>query len=135
MSELESYIRVGQRIRFAYGVHDCLLWPAGWVMVRGRGDPAAAFRGRYSTAAGARRFVIRHGGLECIARKGARSVGLEEIDPADALPGDVAVGHAGPNDWGDEPVGMIRAGRYWAALDARCGVVVGPATPLAAWRV
>lgn len=132
---LGEYLRRQARCAFVWGVNDCLLWTANWAWVRGRHDAAQPFRGWYATKAAARRIVKRGGGMRAVASAGAGRAGLAEIDPANAVPGDIGLGFLGESGWPGEPAGLIRAGAYWAGLPAAGGVLIGEAKMVAAWRV
>jgi hypothetical protein len=132
---LGEYLRRQARCRFVYGLNDCLLWTASWAWVRGHPDAAAPFRGRYATRDAASRIVRRGGGMLAMARAGARRAHLVEIDPANAVRGDIGLGFLGETAWPGEPAGLIRAGSYWAGLPAGGGVLLGEAEMVAAWRV
>lgn len=73
---------------FAPGTHDCALFVAGAIHAMTGEDPAAPFRGRYTTVRGGLR-VIRDAGfgdpVEMVASR------LEEVAPLMAQVGDIAV--------------------------------------------
>lgn len=72
---------------FSWGTHDCCLWAADCVQAVTGTDPAAKWRGTYSTAIGAARLVEDLGGMEAI---GAMSGGPECL-PLAAGVGDVGL--------------------------------------------
>lgn len=75
--------------RFAFGVWDCGLLCAEWVrLVRGV-DPAAAWRGRYSTELGLARLLKRRGGLVAHFDQCLAGVGIFRTDEPGR--GDIAV--------------------------------------------
>ncbi|MTH62114.1 hypothetical protein GL300_23225 [Paracoccus litorisediminis] len=82
------------RTSFAYGRHDCALFAAGAVAAMTGTDHARGWRGYRSRAAGLRK--LREAGFEDHIALVASH--LEEIHPALAAPGDVAVveGEDGP---------------------------------------
>jgi hypothetical protein len=86
-SRLQACIKERYRKPFEWGVHDCALFPADCVRAVTGVDPAELFRGQYSSAAGAVRFLQEHGGLAGLA---ARHLG-EEIAPALARLGDIGL--------------------------------------------
>lgn len=61
--EVGEYIKEAARGRHEWGVRDCCLWPADWVMLCRGFDPAAKWRGRYSTEAEALAFIEHEGGM------------------------------------------------------------------------
>jgi hypothetical protein len=70
-SRLAEAIEAGRHKRFQYGAHDCALFCAACILAVTDFDPAADFRGRYSTALGAKRKLTQAGfsGLEDLAEK------------------------------------------------------------------
>lgn len=71
---MRGYLRETAGTRFEWGKCDCVLWVADFVRLALGFDPAADLRGRYSTSFGARREIIRAGGLLALARRGMRGV-------------------------------------------------------------
>lgn len=127
---LGEFIRAGASTPWVDGVHDCSMWPADWAMTWGFGDPAATWRGLYSTMDEARELMRDAGGLDVLW-----SVGLGSIDAvrvAEPQPGDVGVivviGEHGP-----EMIGAIRSEKRWAFLTPK-GVAAASAEHVAAWR-
>jgi hypothetical protein len=76
------------RTPFRPGRHDCALFAAGCVEAMTGEDPAAAFRGRYSTLAGGRRVLRRAGFADHVALVASL---FDEIAPLMAQVGDIAV--------------------------------------------
>ncbi|MFN7128422.1 MAG: DUF6950 family protein [Brevundimonas sp.] len=119
----------------AWGVHDCTLWPADWVVECGHADPADGWRGRYRTALGAARLAGRVGGLADLWRDGAAAAGLSLTVRPRA--GDV--GLLGMTTQGVGPrlaglVGGICIGAGEWAVITPAGLWLGRASPVAAWR-
>lgn len=87
-ARLSTYIGAVAREGFAYGRHDCALFAAGGVLALTGADPAASWRGRYSTELGGLRHLRRAGFADHIAH-------AESLFPAIAatgiLPGDLAI--------------------------------------------
>ncbi len=52
-----EYIRSTWGAAWEWGVVDCTMWPADWCLLSWGCDPAEAFRGAYSDAAGARKII------------------------------------------------------------------------------
>lgn len=73
---------------FEWGAHDCALHPADGVLAQTGDDLAAEFRGRYSTETGAVRALKRYGAGTLADTFAAK---MPEIDPADAIMGDVVI--------------------------------------------
>lgn len=122
---------------FAWGIHDCQMWPADWVLSQTGMDPASAWRGRYRTWRGAERIIRDGGGLVAVAAAGMAASGLVAIAPDLARDGDVGIVRATVTI-GDRirerEVGAIRVAGAWAVL-TDSGCVVGPFDALAAWEV
>lgn len=87
---LAEFLGERREMPFRWGVNDCALFACAAIEVMTGMDPAAAFRGQYSTARGAARKMSAYGGcgLEEVAEQMAREHGFEEI----------AVGLAGRGD-------------------------------------
>lgn len=81
---------LGEAARKPYepGVHDCALFSAGAVKAMTGVDHASRWRGRYSTLKAGQRLLRKAGFDDHIALAAAH---LEEIAPAFAAPGDLAV--------------------------------------------
>ncbi|PHY13252.1 hypothetical protein CSW58_07010 [Caulobacter sp. B11] len=63
MAQLGAYLEIAGRKPMAWGVNDCMLFAADWLWSVAGQDPAAAWRGRYRTEAGAARIVRKLGGM------------------------------------------------------------------------
>lgn len=118
--------------RVKYGTRDCLLLIADWWLEVTGDDPAAPWRGRYSTPAGAARIIRKHGGELGLLRHGLGLVGARSVPPPDAQAGDVGLVERMTTD-GMAKVGAICTGNGWATLDEG-GLGVGPAGVFAVWR-
>ena len=70
---------------FAWGSNDCCLFAADWVLAATGRDIAADYRGRYSTALPALRFVEVGGGVEAMIER----AGGTPVHPSLARRGDV----------------------------------------------
>ena len=115
---------------FAWGRHDCALFIADAVEAMTGEDLAAGWRGRYSTALGARRVLRRAGHdspLDVVA------AALPEVLPAAALPGDVAAIPAETE--GDWPaLGIVQGAQVYVLRPEGLGLV-GRGRIARAWRV
>lgn len=127
VSGLAAFLRAGGARPFAWGVQDCCLWAADWVLAATGRDPAAGWRGRYLTALGAARLVTRRGGFEAHVAACLADVGLAET--SDPGPGDVGI-----VELTNGPTFAVRASGCWAAK-SECGVVLADAPYLRAWSV
>jgi hypothetical protein len=139
---LEIFMDEASRKPFEYGVHDCGLNLADWVLnVRGV-DPAAHLRGRYSGRWGYLRICVLHGGYPMLVESLARHVGLTPttepkrgdigllmafVEPSAAL----RPGRAAPRAL----VGAICAGRRWLSLSPNGMIAASGLAPSMAWKV
>jgi hypothetical protein len=85
-SRLAALVAAARARPFEWGTHDCCLWAADAVQALTGRDPAAKWRGTYSTEVGAFRVVLALGGLPVIA-----ALGGTEIPTALAITGDVGL--------------------------------------------
>ena len=88
---LAKFIDARRSQPFAWGVNDCCIFAADWVNVCTGTDYAEKWRGRYSTAIGARRFLDDAGGVEALVD----SLGLDRTQPQRAGRGDIVAQDAG----------------------------------------
>lgn len=118
----------------AWGEHDSMLLIADW-MVRATGrDPAAAWRGRYRTALGARRIIKREGGKTALLQAAFDAAGCaRRIHPGEARAGDVGLVEVLTACGKIEPAGAICGGALWMVQGVR-GLIAGPVEAVAAWR-
>ena len=84
---LHAYLDSVADTPFAWGTHDCCLYIADAVQAMTGVDPAAAYRGRYSTETGARIALTRYGAGTLYATFNA-AFG-DSIAPAGAHRGDI----------------------------------------------
>lgn len=96
---LHHYLAEHERAVFVWGGFDCALFAAGAVEAQRGDDPAAAYRGRYSTAVGAARALRRYG--------------------EGTLEATIDAGFA------ERPIGFARRGDL-VLVDGMVGVCVGP---------
>ncbi len=82
---LARFIEERRRMPFAWGSNDCCLFAADWVLTATGRDIAADYRGRYSTALPALRFVEAGGGVEAMIER----AGAAPVHPSLARRGDV----------------------------------------------
>jgi hypothetical protein len=88
---LAKFIHGRRSEPFQWGVNDCCIFAADWVDVCTGTDYAEKWRGRYSTAIGARRFLDDAGGVEALVD----SLGLDRTQPQRAGRGDIVAQDAG----------------------------------------
>lgn len=111
---------------FAWGSHDCCLWAADAVQaVTGR-DPAARWRGTYSSEVGAFRIVLALGGLPMIGA----------LCGSEILPGLAITGDIGTVKWADGVVslGVNAGGDRWLVV-GDAGLVTMHDCALQVWGV
>jgi hypothetical protein len=87
-ARLGAYLADCRARSFEIGRHDCALFAAGAVEAMTGHDPAAEWRGRYTTQRGGLRVLRRAGFRDHIAAVAAQ---FPEIPVPSALPGDLAV--------------------------------------------
>lgn len=87
-ARLVAHLERSSRASYALGQHDCALFAAGAVEAVTGHDPAAAWRGRYSTLNGGLKLLRKAGHQDYIEATAAH---LPEIHPSAAAPGDIAV--------------------------------------------
>ena len=129
MAELKRFLRELARRPFIWGVSDCELTLADWVLAVEGWDPAVDLRGTYEDEAGAAAVMAEAGGaVAMISRQ------LRRRPCADVRSGDIGLIEVMGAD-GTQIVGAIciRPGR-WAAKSLR-GVWIGRAGGLTTWRI
>lgn len=84
---LANRIATARELSFAWGTFDCAIWTCDWIRDACGVDPAAAYRGKYSTEAQA--SAIFGADLGNFAATIATSIGAEEVKPSYARRGDV----------------------------------------------
>ena len=117
------------RMQFAWGVHDCCLFAADAVEAMTGSDPAANWRGSYSTEAGAEAIIGRIG-LEGMVAAALEAFGAGACDPAFAQRGDVVLVLVG-----NQPTMGVCTGDAVAAPGPDGLVFVGLGDVLRAWSV
>ncbi len=110
MSDIvDETLRYWRQTPFEYGQHDCLLSIGDYIAITGGVDISATFRGKYYSEQEARNFVHQHEGPQGLIDL----TGLPQIDPCDAVRGDVVVLDTGTGS--DGSVGAICTGQGVAA--------------------
>lgn len=66
--QLAHYLRRRGLMPFAWGLNDCALFAADWVLDCTGVDPMTDLRGSYATSEGAAKVLARHGGLRALVR-------------------------------------------------------------------
>lgn len=98
---------------FAWGRHDCLMWCADCAAAITGRDPAARLRGRYKTAAGARRVMKTEGWRDM-------------ADVAASMFAEIPLGQARSGDWahianedGTDTLGVVMGSMIVARTETR----------------
>lgn len=120
-----------------WGLTDCTLFTADWVVARTGRDPGAALRGTYSSAEQANAIIDRFGGIEGLVGAKLGGLGFERTDhPMD---GDIGIVTAftGFDAEGSvvKDIPAIRFGPLWAVMSARGVAMKKLEWTGAAWRI
>lgn len=124
-SRLQAALDARRELPFAWGVHDCCVFPADCVLAMTGRDYAAAWRGRYATEREALRLVSELGGLRAIA---TAALGAE-VSPLLAQVGDIGLSQQRGRD-----MLAVCGGGHWLAPGAQGLELVPPAAVVTAWR-
>lgn len=128
-ARLSAYILASWTRPLAPGQFDCMLFGAGGVEAVTGTDPAADFRGRYTTLKGGFRVLKNAGFLDHIACIDAH---FARIPRAQAIGGDLA---AVPGEDGTAAVGIVQ-GTLIYVLGPEGGLSLAPIeAALAVWEV
>ncbi|MFN4296809.1 MAG: DUF6950 family protein [Brevundimonas sp.] len=123
---LDRFLEEATARRFRDGEWDCQLFPAEWVLRVTGLDPAAEWRGRYSTALGRERILKRGGGPLAVMTKGAESVGLQRT--SEPKRGDIGLIRVGGRHYG-----AVCLGGLWAVATSKGLAAVKPDEVERAW--
>lgn len=89
---LGDVVHLRMHMPFAWGSHDCCLFASDVIKSLTGIDPAENLRGRYTTAAGAKRVIARHGkSVEKLVEKFSVKHGWEEVPVTRASRGDLVL--------------------------------------------
>lgn len=88
---LAALVEARRHAPFQWGVHDCVLWAADAVLACTGQDPAAEWRGRYSTEAEAEAILGGAAGLYGLVRQAEAARGTTQCPNAAAQRGDTAL--------------------------------------------
>lgn len=124
MDRLSVFLRERAAQTLVWGSNDCGLFMADWVKIVTGIDPAAAWRGKYSSPYD----LAKIGGLETLALAGAMKAGLERTTHPER--GDVGLVNM---PWG--LTGAIKTEDGWAMLCKEGLVITRAAKFRMAWRV
>ncbi len=134
--DLDAFLEAETAAGFDWGVRDCWLLPADWVLARTGRDPASAWRGRYRTALGAARIIRRMGGPEAFAGGSLAACGwIRSSSPrrgqVGLLPAAIETTHGVRRALVG---GIALGGGWWATRNGPGGLVMGLAEPTVFWR-
>lgn len=128
---LSVFLRAREIMGFEWGVNDCALFAADWVLECTGVDPAAWYRGRYNTEIGAGRALIEAGFSGGLADAVTAVLGPGSDKVLMAQRGDVAIM---PND-GSPALGVV-TGATVALLCIDGGIVHKPLrSAIKFWKV
>jgi hypothetical protein len=128
---LGEQIELARDTPFAWGTHDCCLWAANVAVALTGKDPAKDWRGKYTTALEAARFIEESsGGLLELVSAGCDSVGFVSQIPAYAQRGDIVLARQGMQE-----LAGICIGAEWVG-PSKEGLLKKPmGDAILAWRV
>lgn len=95
---LAAYIDRKRAEPFAWGVNDCCLFGADWMLLATGLDPAATLRGTYDRALSGVRVLEKHGGLVGTIQTHMEPLGFSAIGQGYASRGDIVVRDCGNGD-------------------------------------
>lgn len=124
-ADLSSYILATRYQPFIWGTLDCALRAAGAVEAMTGVDPAAEYRGKYSTAAGAERALRRIGAGTLEASWDAK---FDVVEPGFVRRGDIV--------WDGEAVGICVGAEALLFVEEHGGEIRVPRRDwLKGWRI
>ncbi|WP_412497296.1 DUF6950 family protein [Vibrio fluvialis] len=125
LTRLSQVIAAAQRTPFEWGKHDCCLFAADCALAVAGVDPAADYRGRYSTEIGAKRALNKtHGSIES-----AFDACFKRVVPEFAQRGDIVLLES---ELG-KAAGVVWSNGIWSVSPFGTGPV--NLKPLIVWRV
>ncbi|WP_080849968.1 DUF6950 family protein [Agrobacterium tumefaciens] len=133
---IHEFLALPHRFRWGgMGGDDCFTFPASWCLERIGLDPAAEFRGTYSSRKEAHILISSYGGEVSFADRQMSVIGARRVQhPQD---GDVGIvrmlAGESSSDMHIALVGAIRFGPIWASISP-AGVRATKADVVAAWR-
>lgn len=130
LDRLDRFVIEHARRPWAWGLVDCSLAMADWLVANGYPDPAPHWRGAYRSESDWRRVVAERGGLLPIVAAVAAGAGLRHA----RAPVRGTIGVVGSAVRPDRQWGCIFDGRRWLNRSPACFVAV-TARPLGAWEV
>lgn len=134
---LPQFLSELARAPLVWGVHDCMMNAADWCIACGHPDPAADFRGAYTSAEEADDVLSANGGIVALMQRQARFLGLRGVQRRCARDGDLGAVRVMTRHRGVVVEGLaagIRIGARWALFNAD-GVMVERAAVASVWRM
>ncbi|MBZ9719093.1 hypothetical protein LB519_14690 [Mesorhizobium sp. AD1-1] len=132
---LEQYIRLPHR--WQWGLCDCTLFAADWVVATTCKDPGAELRGTYFDAIGARAVLHAAGGVERLVGAKLGLLGFQRVQEPDD--GDIGIVRALTAIDGEgsefKHIPAIKFGPLWAVMSARGPMVKSLEWTGVAWRI
>jgi hypothetical protein len=121
-ARLGAHIKAALKRPFSWGEHDCCLWACDGILAMTGVDPAAWFRGRYSTKIGAYRALKQYagGGLDETMTRVFGICGALEIPVLTAGRGDCVLADV------DDGSGARTAALGLVGLSGRAALFAGP---------
>lgn len=126
---LHAYVEEQKLLPFVWGQRDCIMFACAGIEAITGHDPAAVWRGSYSTALGASRVFRLYGGFERMIETVAAANGYTEIAVTKAQRGDLVL-HDGK--W---PTAGLCCGRLSAFVGPAHLIFAQTAACRRAWRV
>lgn len=115
MNWLPEFWMALEKKRFAWGVHDCLLFAADALVAQGRPDAAAPYRGAYDSATGAQAVIDAAGGFVPLFEAACDAAGIGKVGSFKI--GCVAV--VRPIAKPETEIGAMWSGRDWWFVSMR----------------
>ncbi|WP_374797259.1 DUF6950 family protein [Paracoccus sp. p3-h83] len=115
-ARLAAYVARVAREGFAWGQHDCALFAAGAVEAVTGIDPAADWRGRYSSFEGGVKLIRKAGFSDHIA---AARAWFPKVSRAEVMPGDLAVIDTGAGS----AVSVVQGEMLYVLTEAGLGLI------------
>lgn len=88
---LNAFVEAHKNRAFSWGDHDCIMFACAGIEAITGNDPAALWRGNYSTALGAARIFKLYGGFESMVQTVAAANDFAEISVKHAQRGDLVL--------------------------------------------
>lgn len=132
MAPVGDFLDEMAALGWQWGQRDCLLWLGLWSERNTGIDGGSPWRGRYSTARGCVKALLRSGGMDACVERGTAMAGLSEASVA--LPGAVGLVPVLTSAGIVEPVGGIFTGQRWAVLRPS-GVLSVRTPPIRCWNL